>query len=303
MTTAACDDGASGVPAIEFRHVSLSFGEKQALVDVSFELEPNQMILITGRSNSGKSVLMHLAIGLLRPDHGQIFVEGREIENLSETELLVLRSAEMGMAFQEDTLFTGLSVFENTAYRLYEHNWPESKIQAAVHEILRFVGLEQDIEKLPEQLSIGMRRRLEIARALVGWPRIMLFDEPATGLDPLNNKMIMDLVARARDLHNISMLMVTKEIHEIRYLATHHAARDERGAVAIVDGAPSNAPPIKIMVLDEGRITFAGGLDAFEASELPAVRIMTRPEPGTPASHSAVPDPWAGSRKPRDRSE
>jgi phospholipid/cholesterol/gamma-HCH transport system ATP-binding protein len=260
------------------------------------------MILITGRSNSGKSVLLHLAIGLLRPDDGRILVEGREIETMRETELLALRGAGMGIAFQEDTLFTGLTVFENAAYRLYEHNWPEPKIEAAVHQILRFVGLEQDIDKLPEVLSIGMRRRLEIARALVGWPRIMLFDEPATGLDPINNKMILDLVARARDLHNISILMVTKEIHEIRYLATHQATDDGRGLVRIADGAPSNAPAIQVMAVDDGRIVFAGGLDEFEASELPGVRIMTHPEPGTPTSEAVVPDPWAAGRKHRDQS-
>jgi phospholipid/cholesterol/gamma-HCH transport system ATP-binding protein len=293
---------ASGVPAIEFRDVSLDFDEKRVLTDASFRLEPNQMIIITGRSNSGKSVLLHLAIALLRPSEGRILVTGREIETMTETELLGLRSSDMGIAFQEDTLFTGLTVFENTAYRLYEHNWPEPDIEAAVHEILRFVGLEQDIEKLPEELSIGMRRRLEIARALVGWPPIMLFDEPATGLDPINNKVIMDLVIRARDLHKISILMVTKELHEIRYLATHHAVEGAPGDVRIIDGVPGDAPPITVMVLEEGKIVFEGGLDEFEDSDLPAVRIMTHPDADEAPGHTIAADPWAASRKPRSRS-
>src|SRR5260370_24662057 len=143
--TAAKENSLCGIPAIEFQHGSLSFEEKRALVDASFRLDANQMIIMTGRSSSGKSVLLHLAIGLLQPDEGQILVEGREIQTMSETELLALRSADMGIAFQEDTLFTGLTVFENTAYRLYEHNWQEPYVQAAVHEILRSFGWERYI--------------------------------------------------------------------------------------------------------------------------------------------------------------
>jgi len=196
-----------------------------------------------------------------------------------------------------------MTVFENTAYRLYEHEWPEDKVQTAVHEILRFVGLESDIDLLPEELSIGMRRRLEIARALVGWPRIMLFDEPATGLDPINNKMILDLIARARDLHGISMLVVTKEMHEIRYLATHHAERNQAGEVRVVEGAPREAPQVEIMVVDEGRIVFTGRLEEFEASELPSVRVMTRPPAAAPTGQADSRDPWADRWKHEDESQ
>jgi phospholipid/cholesterol/gamma-HCH transport system ATP-binding protein len=298
--TMAEHEGAA-TPVIEFKDVSMGFDEKRALDDVSFRLDSNQMVIITGRSNSGKSVLLHLAIGLSRPTEGQILVEGRPVHTMSESELLQLRSADMGIAFQEDTLFTGLSVFENAAYRLYEHDWPEAEVEAAVHEILRFVGLERDIEKLPEELSIGMRRRLEIARALVGWPKIMLFDEPATGLDPINNKMIMDLVIRARDLHSISILMVTKELHEIRYLSTHHAVEDEPGTVRIVEGVPTTGPRIKVMVLEEGKIVFAGAPAEFESSDLPAIRVITHPDADQPTSHTALADPWASRNKRRQR--
>ena len=123
-------------------------------------------------------MLLRLAMGLLKPDSGQIFVEGREIDNLNESELLAIRGGLMGMVFQEDSLFTGLPVYENAAYRLEEHGWSEEEIERAVSEVLRFVGLDGDEEKFPEELSGGMKRRLEIARALIGWPRIMLFDEP-----------------------------------------------------------------------------------------------------------------------------
>ena len=299
--TMAQHDAVPEPPVIEFKDVSLDFDEKRALDDISFKLDPKQMIIITGRSDSGKSVLLHLAIGLLRPTEGQILVEGHPIHTMSESELLQLRSSEMGIAFQEDTLFTGLSVFENTAYRLYEHDWPEPEVQAAVHEILRFVGLERDIEKLPEELSIGMRRRLEIARALVGWPKIMLFDEPATGLDPINNKMIMDLIIRARDLHNISILMVTKELHEIGYLSSHHAVEGESGAVRIVEGIPPGGTQIKVVVLDDGKIVFDGTPGEFEASDLPAIRVITHPDTNYPTGHSTVADPWASGGKRRQR--
>ena len=128
--------------AIEFRHVSISFGDKQVLRDISFTLRRGEMIVITGASESGKSVLLHLAIGLLRPDSGQIFIEGREIETLEEDELLAIRGGRMGLVFQDETLFTGLSVYDNTAYRLAEHGWSEEDTARAVGEVLRFVGLE-----------------------------------------------------------------------------------------------------------------------------------------------------------------
>src|ERR1044071_2227495 len=173
-------------PAIEFRRVSISFDTTRALDDISFQLPRGGMICITGVSGSGMSVLLRLAAGLDIPDEGQIFIEGREIEGLTEEELLAIRSASMGMVFQEQSLFTGMSVYDNTAYRLDEHGWPDEDTERAVREILEFVGLEEDIDKFPEELSVGMRRRLEFARALVGWPKIMLFDEATSGLDPIN---------------------------------------------------------------------------------------------------------------------
>src|SRR5882762_1876428 len=172
------------------------------------------MIFLTGVSGSGKSVLLHLAIGLLKPDSGQIFVGGREIETLDESELVAIRGGLMGMVFQEDSLFSGLTVYENAAYRLEEHGWTEEEIEKAVGEVLQFVGLKGEEDKLPAELSGGMKRRLEIARALIGWPRIMLFDEPTTSLDPIAASKVLDLVIRARDIKKISSLYVTKKIYE-----------------------------------------------------------------------------------------
>jgi ABC-type transporter Mla maintaining outer membrane lipid asymmetry ATPase subunit MlaF/menaquinone-dependent protoporphyrinogen IX oxidase len=264
-------------PAIEFRHVTVVLDEKPVLRDVSFALERGQMIVITGRSASGKSVLLHSAIGFFQPTEGEILVDGAHIERLDETALLPIRSASMGLVFQEDALFSGLSVYDNAAFRLVEHGWSEEATETAVGEILRFVELETDMRKLPEELSIGMRRRLEIARALVGWPPIMLFDEPTSGLDPLTAKRIVDLTIRARDIHGISSLYVTKELHEIPYLASHAAEAMADGTVEIRRGEPPHAPPLKVLLLDRGAVALFGSAREFEASTLPAALEMTHP--------------------------
>jgi len=283
-------------PAIEFRNISISFEEEPALEDISFTLGRGEMICITGVSGSGMSVLLRLAAGLLRPDTGQIFIDAREIEGLDEQELLALRSASMGMVFQEQSLFTGMTVYDNTAYRLDEHDWPEEDTERAVSEILSFVGLEEDVDKLPEELSIGMRRRLEFARALVGWPRIMLFDEATSGLDPLNARAILDLVIRARDIHQISSLYVTKELHEIPYLAGRRAVKNESGEITIKEVQVRES--ISVIVLEKGRAVFTGTPAEFEASDLPSVKRLTHPPPGAPSTDSYIADPWSKSKKP-----
>jgi phospholipid/cholesterol/gamma-HCH transport system ATP-binding protein len=300
METATSKTG-PGTPAIEFRNVSLSFDETQALDDVCFELWRGQMIVITGLSLSGKSVLLHLALGLLEPDEGEILIEGRSIKSLDEEELLKIRSSRMGIVFQEDTLFTSLSVYENTAYRLTEHSWSDEDTDRAVGEILRFVGLEKDGDKLPEELSIGMRRRLEIARALAGWPPIMLYDEPTSGLDPLTARQVLDLIIRARDIQKITSLYVTKELHQIKYLAGHCAVRDEAGVVSICKRDAQNLCQIKVMVLESGKVAFFGDPDEFEDSSLPAVAQLTHPTGGMRFKDSDITYPWGDARKIRDK--
>ena len=288
-------------PAIEFRNVSLSFDETQALLDVSFELQHGQMIVITGLSLSGKSVLLHLAIGLVEPDEGEILIEGRAIKALDEEELLKIRSSRMGIVFQEDTLFTSLSVYENTAYRLTEHGWSDDDTDRAVGEILRFVGLEKDVDKLPEELSIGMRRRLEIARALAGWPPIMLYDEPTSGLDPLTARQVLDLVIRARDIYKITSLYVTKELRQIHYLANHFAIEDESGVVSVCEGNAQKLCQLKVMVLESGKIAFLDDPDEFEKSSLPAVAQLTHPTGGMRFTDTYIADPWSNARKIIDK--
>lgn len=288
------------IPAIEFRNVSLSFGEHAALSDVSFSLPKGEMIILTGVSGSGKSVLLQLAIGLLKPDAGQILIEGREIQQLAESELIDLRGGLMGMVFQEDSLFTGLPVYENAAYRLEDHGWAEDQIKTAVEEVLRFVGLEGEEKKFPEELSGGMKRRLEIARALIGWPRIMLFDEPTMSLDPLAALKVLDLVIRARDINQISSLYVTKKIHEIPYLANYQAERTGGGEIRIVEAPPTNSPKTTIMVLDEGRIAFKGSAAEFARSELKAIRELSTLDRHDHSKDQYYTDPWDKRRRPAE---
>jgi phospholipid/cholesterol/gamma-HCH transport system ATP-binding protein len=286
-------------PAIEFRNVFLNYDDRVVLNDVSFAVRDGEMILLTGTSGSGKSLLLRLAIGLLKPDSGQIFIEGKEIQEMEESDLLAVRGGLMGMVFQEDALFTGLTVFENAAYRLEEHNWSEEQIEKAVAEVLQFVGLNGEEQKYPEELSGGMKRRLEIARALIGWPRIMLFDEPTISLDPIAAAKIMDLVIRARDINRISSLYVTKKIHELDYLANFRAELSN-GEVRIVDVLPPAWPKTTVIVLKEGRIVFSGPVHEFKTSELPAIRELTSLDHNDHSRDPYFHDPWDKHRRPAE---
>lgn len=285
-------------PAIEFRNVFLSFDDDLVLNDISFILERGEMILLTGVSGSGKSVLLRLAMGLMKPDSGQIWIEGREIENLNESDLLAIRGGLMGMVFQEDSLFTGLPVYENAAYRLEEHHWPEEDIDKAVREVLHFVGLDGEEEKFPAELSGGMKRRLEFARALIGWPRIMLFDEPTMSLDPLAALKVLDLVIRARDINQISSLYVTKKIHELHYLANYCAKSLGNGDITTIEAPPTKLPRTTVIVLDKGRSVFQGSVQEFAKSELPAITELMALDDHDHGTDPYFTDPWDKHRRP-----
>lgn len=294
------DSSSPLLPALEFRNVSVAFDDKPALRDISFQLHQGEMIFVTGESGSGKSVVLRLAMGLLKPDAGQILVGGREIQTLDEAELLAIRGGVMGMVFQEDSLFTGLSVYENVAYRLKEHHWKTEETQKAVKEVLDFVGLAGEEDKLPEHLSGGMKRRLEIARALVGWPSIMLFDEPTMGLDPIVALQVLDLIIRARDINKISSIFVTKKVYEIPYLA-NYVAMKTGDRITINEAASDKLPMTRLMALEAGRIVFTGSFDQFQNSDLPAVKKLRALDQ---RDHSADPyfsDPWDKSRQPLEK--
>lgn len=278
-------------PALEFQNVTVSFDADNVLENVTFQLQPDELLCFTGLTGSGKTVLVRTAAGLETADSGQIFVFGREIEHLPEDELLEIRSRQMGFVFQDEALFTGLSVFENTAFRLSEHEVPEEETEAAVLELLKFVGLDGHEDKLPEELSGGMRRRLEFARAMVGWPKIMFYDEPTAGLDPVNSRHILDLIIRGRDIHGISGLFVSKELNQISYLSHHVAVQTESG-VEIVPSAVAHPSRTSVLVLEKGRIAFSGTWEEFHDSEVPAVTALTHPERLPRKKDVYVPEHW-----------
>lgn len=287
-------------PAIEFQNVYLSFDGHLVLKDINFMLDRGEMIVLTGVSGSGKSVLLRLAMGLLKPDSGQIFVDGQEIDNLNESELLAIRGGLMGMVFQEDSLFTGLPVYENAAYRLEQHGWSEDEIERAVKEVLRFVGLDGEEEKFPDELSGGMKRRLEIARALIGWPRIMLFDEPTMSLDPLAALKVLDLIIRARDINHISSLYVSKKIHEIGYLSNFRAVSVTNGEVKTTQASPTTLPKTRVIVLKDGSIVFNGSATQFTNSELPAIKELAALDGHDHSKDPYFSDPWDKHRHPAE---
>jgi phospholipid/cholesterol/gamma-HCH transport system ATP-binding protein len=268
----------NNVPVLEFRNVSFGFEDHQVLSDISFKLNKASTLIITGTHQSGKSVLMRLAIGLMPPDEGEIIIEGTHIEKMPEDQLLNIRANTIGLVFQESALFTSLTVYDNVAFRLREQGWEETRLDPIVREILRFVNLDNSLEKYWEELSVGMRRRLEIARALAGWPPLMLFDEPTAGLDPINTKDILNLILGARDIHNVSSLYVTKELWELWYIDTHYVTQNPDGTINVHQKDEKHPQNTNVLVLKDGKLGFYGKPSEFEHSTMPEVLELTHPK-------------------------
>jgi len=272
-------DYAAVSPAIEFRNVSLAFDEKVVLRDLSFNIPRGAMRILLGRSGSGKSVLLKLILGLLRPDTGTVLVNGREVDHLPERDLLEVRG-DIGMVFQENALFDSLTVAENVGYRLSEQaTMPPEQVDVRVAEVLGFIGLAEYAERLPSELSGGQRRRVAIARAMAPGPGILLFDDPITGLDPLIATTIDNEVVKLRDLEHVTSILVTHQIRDAFYVATHRAVRHD-GVVQVVSAEAATLPHVEFMVLHEGRIHFQGSAAALLASPDPYLKnylLLTLP--------------------------
>ena len=219
--------------AVVFENVSLRFDELVVLDGLSFELEHGATKVLLGAAGSGKTTILKLTLGLLRPDNGRIFVLGQEVTAMRETELFELRRR-IGMVFQESALFDSLSVESNVAFRLLEEKVAEEEIHRRVLEALRFVELENTATLFPSELSGGMRRRVAIARAIISNPEVLLYDSPTAGLDPVTSTTIVELLVKQRDVYQTSALLVTHRLQDAFTMATHRlqprAEQDGAGA-------------------------------------------------------------------------
>ncbi len=260
-------------PAIELRNVSLSFGSKQVLASVSFVLGAGETLILLGVTGSGKSVLLKLMLGLLKPDGGQVLIEGQDLVPLSEASLQPLRQR-MGIVFQEGALFDSLSVFDNVAYRLREeHVGDEAAIEQRVREVLRFVEMEPAIEKMPSELSGGMRRRVAIARTIVSNPSIMLYDSPTGGLDPVTSHTINVLIAKLRDVQHVTSVVVTHRLQDAYELANYVFSPEKQTLVPVPQDSPATSrAPTRFLVLRDGGVYFHGSEQELTHSPDPYLR-------------------------------
>ena len=228
---AAIDDPTRVIPAIEFRHINFSYSDDRRILDgVSFQVIRGETLLVLSRSGGGKSTILKLVMGLLKPDAGQILIEGEDITNYGEAKLNRVRR-KIGMQFQNAALFDSLSVYDNVAFRCHENDVPEEKVEQEVRRLLRFVNLEEAIQMMPAQLSGGMRIRVGIARALAGLPHIVLLDEPTAGLDPPTARGICELGIKMRDLRDVSSIFITHGLDNVRFLTSTYTSIGEKGEV------------------------------------------------------------------------
>jgi len=258
-------------PVITFDDVHIGFEEGEILRGVSFSVSPRETTILAGETGCGKTLILKMAAGLLRPAAGRITILDREITAMSEAELLDFRR-EIGFVFQEGALFDSMSVADNVAFRLREENVDEEEIEARVREALRFVEMENTMDLLPAELSGGMRRRVSIARALVSRPPIVLYDSPTAGLDPVTSQTIITLILRLRDTYGVSALLATHRLQDAFALANF---RFEPGANRVV-AAPANGagpdasgrgPATTFLVLRDGLVYFQGDQKQILASQ------------------------------------
>jgi phospholipid/cholesterol/gamma-HCH transport system ATP-binding protein len=256
-------------PAVVFEDVSIGFEGKQVLRNLSFTVKQGETRILLGPAGVGKSVLLKLADGLMRPDSGRIFVFGEEVSAMPEEQLFKLRSR-IGIVFQEGALFDSLTVRDNVAYRLMEEHLPEEEIDKRVVEALRFVELEHTLDKFPSQLSGGMRRRVAIARAIINRPDLLLYDSPTGGLDPITSTTIIELVIKQRDVYRTSSLLVTHRLQDAFTLVSHHFNREANKMEPLPEGQTD--PQTSFLMLSEGKLVFDGSTHDLVHSDDPFIK-------------------------------
>ncbi len=254
--------------AIRFENVYKSYEGQAVLSDLSLEVREAETKVILGGSGSGKSTLLKMVLGLVRPDSGKVLVQGVDVSRLSATELFPIRR-QIGMVFQESALFDFLSVGENVAYRMREDGeLPTAEIESIVRQVLGFVGLEEDIDKITTELSGGMKRRVGIARAIVGRPHILLYDEPTAGLDPITARTICDLVIKLRDLEGVASIFVTHDLNSAMHLANEFAILEENGQISFrAEDDQFCLINTSFAILKNGQLLFEGTDDELKASD------------------------------------
>lgn len=258
---------------IVLEHVSLAFDDKVILKDLSFTLLAGRTKVILGASGAGKSLTLKIILGLLKADGGSVLVNGHRVDQMSEREIMPVR-ADVGMVFQEGALFDSLTVRENVGYRLYEEtNMGLDEIDQRVREVLGFIGLGEFIDRMPSALSGGQRRRVAIARAMASKPKIILYDEPTTGLDPITALTVDDEIIKLRDLENVSSIMVTHQLRDAFYVATHSAVL-ENGETKIVRADDTKERETEFLMLRDGLLVFEGDADSLRQSDDPYLRAF-----------------------------
>jgi phospholipid/cholesterol/gamma-HCH transport system ATP-binding protein len=252
-------------PAIVFEEVSIEFEGRMVLDSVSLELARGETMALLGVAGAGKTTILKLTLGLIKPGRGHIFVLGHDVTQMREEELFDLRR-KLGMVFQESALFDSLTVKENVGFRLLEEGIPEEETRERVAEVLRFVGLEHTLEMFPAELSGGMRRRVAIARAIITQPEILLYDSPTAGLDPITSTTIIELIVKQRDVYKTSALLVSHRLQDAFILASHYfdVEADEMRPLASSPGRKINT---LFTILRDGKVIFSGTAPELAESE------------------------------------
>lgn len=251
---------------IVFEDVALAFGENQVLRGISFRLARGETKALFGVAGSGKSLILKLVMGLIKPDSGRIIVLGQDVTEMREEDLFKLRD-KIGMIFQESALFDSLTVAENVAYRLTEeHGIYDDDIDRRVREVLRFVELEHTVNLYPSELSGGMRRRVAIARALITQPEVLLYDSPTGGLDPVTSNTIIELIVKQRDVYKTSALLVTHRLQDAFTMASHQWDTKSNGMVKLPPGQHCEVP-MSFLILRDGKVIFDGDLEQLARTQ------------------------------------
>lgn len=257
---------------IELRNVYLSFDEKEILKDINLHIRTGAASMIMGTSGAGKSTILKLILGLLKPDSGEIYVDGEEITGYGEEELMPVRQ-KLGMVFQESALFDSLTVRENVGYVLYERaTLPENEIEARILELLTLVELEELIDKMPSELSGGQKRRVAIARAMAHNPQIILYDEPTAGLDPVTSRVIIKQIMKLRDFFNVTSIIVTHKLEDSFRMAYNMVVKENGEFTMVRDPTGKKLQETELVMIREGEKVFEGNAEEFKNSDDPYLR-------------------------------